>query len=564
MTSRFGAALTPMPLPRSLTRLAASSALTAACVAMTNLAAFADTPKPEDQKPYMVAQAETGQSLIAGADRAWQAGNPTKAAAAYRQALETGTLSLSQQAYTLRALGFVSAEIGKPTEAAQAFRSSLDIEDNAGASLGLAVALRQSGDTTGANTALAKVDRRVLTRDQLPFYLDEVASSALPGNPAKAIEALEEAVSLKESVYRRVRLSQLYRQTGNTAKADQNLAKAEAALAAEPSAAADVAYAALAAGDDAGAARYFEQARSANALTSSGLADYGYARKRQGDLDGATDLFRGAIDVHDESPDADENSGKRRLFRLRREVSFTERSWYADTFLSFRDNSVDLVGVPEAGESDSFAGWEVGYIAPQIGGMKHRALTLFTRGFTGFEGDTLDTREGSLQLGVGARFRPFADHNLVFTVERLISVGDQARDAWLFVTGYSLSEGLDIDPVLNNWESWNLYADIAYIPDSPRFVAANVEGWYGHSYKLTDSLVVTPHLVTAARYSDDKFDTDRVLEAGPGVGLRYWFNEDKYTGPRSYMDVKVQYRYAFVNDDDRDDGALVATAILHY
>ncbi|MEQ8746066.1 hypothetical protein [Pyruvatibacter sp.] len=524
----------------------------------------APTAHAERLEPFMVAQAETAQNLIAAGDAQWQGGNPSLAAQTYQRALETGNLTQAQRAYALRALGFVSAEIGDPQNAARAFKASLAIEDNPGAALGLAVSLRQAGDTAGANAALANVDRRVLTRDQLPFYLDEVASAALPGNPQAAITALEEAVGITESVYRRVRLAQLYRQTGNTAKADENLAKAESALAAEPGAAADVAYAALSMGDDAAAARYFEQARSADALTSTSFADYGYALKRQGDLDGSTSLFRDAIDTHDQSADATSDEGKRRLFRLRREVSYTERTWYADAFLSFRDNSVDLIGVPERGESDSFAGWEVGYIAPQIGSMKHRALTLFTRGFTGFEGDTLDTREGSLQLGVGARFRPLADHNLVFTAERLISVGDQARDAWLFVTGYSLADGLDIDPVLDDWESWNVYADFAYIPDSPRFIAANVEGWYGHSFKLSDDVVVIPHVVAAARYSDDKFDTDRVIEAGPGVALRYWFNEDKYTGPRSYMDFKIQYRYAFVNDDDRDDGALVGTATLHY
>jgi tetratricopeptide (TPR) repeat protein len=519
---------------------------------------------PDQPGQLIVAQADISQTLIADGDKAWQAGNPTQAADLYSRAVETGNLTSAQRAYALRALGFVSAEIGNPDEAARAFKASLSIEDNPGAALGLAVSLRQSGDIAGANAALAKVDRRVLTTDQLPFYLDEKASAALPENPQAAIAALEEAVSLNESVYRRVRLSQLYRQTGDTAKAQANLEMAEAALAAQPGAAADVAYAALTSGDDAAAARYFEQARAGGGLTSNGLADYGYALKRQGDLDGSTELFRDAIDTHDTSPDAQDASGKRRLFRLRREVSYTERTWYADAFLSFRDNSVDLVSAPEAGESDSFAGWEVGYIAPQIGSMKHRALTLFTRGFTGFEGDTLNTREESLQLGVGARFRPLADHNLVFTVERLISVGDQARDAWLLVAGYSLADGLDIDPVLNSWESWNVYADVAYIPDDPRFVATNLEGWYGHSFKLSESVVLTPHVVAAARYSDDKFDTNRVVEAGPGVGLRYWFNEDKYTGPRSYFDFKAQYRYAFVNEDDRDDGAFVGTAILHY
>ncbi|WP_227740091.1 bacteriophage N4 adsorption protein A [Achromobacter xylosoxidans] len=33
------------------------------------------------------------------------------------------------------------------------------------------------------------------------------------------------------------------------------------------------------------------------------------------------------------------------------------------------------------------------------------------------------------------------------------------------------------------------------------------------------------------------------LGAGPGFNLRYWFREDHYNAPRSYLDLTTQYRF---------------------
>ncbi len=54
------------------------------------------------------------------------------------------------------------------------------------------------------------------------------------------------------------------------------------------------------------------------------------------------------------------------------------------------------------------------------------------------------------------------------------------------------------------------------------------------------------------------------LGAGPGAGLRYWFREDHYNTPRSYLDLTVQYRFAIGGGDTQRAKGLFATAILYY
>jgi len=96
--------------------------------------------------------------------------------------------------------------------------------------------------------------------------------------------------------------------------------------------------------------------------------------------------------------------------------------------------------------------------------------------------------------------------------------------------------------------------------------------------------VVTPYVVVGADWLDQRSrvrdiryplfpaqsfalnDTQRSwsLGAGPGVGVRYWFREDHYNTPRSYLDLTVQYRFAIGGGDTQRAKGLFATAILSY
>ncbi|SNT82191.1 NfrA family protein [Stenotrophomonas sp. CC120222-04] len=96
--------------------------------------------------------------------------------------------------------------------------------------------------------------------------------------------------------------------------------------------------------------------------------------------------------------------------------------------------------------------------------------------------------------------------------------------------------------------------------------------------------VVTPYVVVGADWLDQRSrvrdiryrpfpaqsfalnDTQSSwsLGAGPGVGVRYWFREDHYNAPRSYLDLTVQYRIAIGGGDTQRAKGLFATAILYY
>lgn len=86
---------------------------------------------------------------------------------------------------------------------------------------------------------------------------------------------------------------------------------------------------------------------------------------------------------------------------------------------------------------------------------------------------------------------------------------------------------------------------------------ATFEGQAGRSFRLDDihpKLVAFPHVVFGADHNTGYMPgKQNAVGAGVGVNMRYWFNEDKYTAPRSYWDASLQYR-ARISGDDRAKG----------
>jgi hypothetical protein len=46
--------------------------------------------------------------------------------------------------------------------------------------------------------------------------------------------------------------------------------------------------------------------------------------------------------------------------------------------------------------------------------------------------------------------------------------------------------------------------------------------------------------------------SDNAGGVGVGTGVRYWFREDKYKAPQSYVDFSVQYRAKVFGDDSAE------------
>jgi Flp pilus assembly protein TadD len=335
-----------------------------------------------------------------------------------------------------------------------------------------------------------------------------------------------------------------------------------------------VAYLSVQAGDDDAAHESFRKADAAKPLPPTATQDAAYTAMRVNDDEHAVGYFKRVIDA--------KNSGaldmpEQQLFDTRRAVADVSRTWGLTSTTSYRGNSSSsgLSSAPSTGTNNGNGGsgsssndslqnstelsWR------PLGYRNARFVELYGR-----VTDTLwsknsdsDTGFDALQGALGVRVKPFTSLNVMAAVERTFPLGSSDVDGdWLLRLGYGSSIGTDLRVDTPSWWTSQLFAEAGhYVNDSRNYINSEWQG--GRSYAIggTGSRWVTfPHVVAAFDY-DSKMDSETKSDGstdyssgragGVGVGnnVRYWFREDTYNAPRSYVDFSLQYRVKVFGDD---------------
>lgn len=326
---------------------------------------------------------------------------------------------------------------------------------------------------------------------------------------------------------------------------------------------ADVGYLAVAVGNDQTALQLFDRAHARGQLPPRATIDAGYTAMRQFQnpkaiaylMEGIDAKAAGLIDIDDQ-----------KLFETRRTVSDLTRVWGINTSISYgkvgsAPNPFLTVNSP-ASTYTSQLGTEFYWRPEEFGNRNGALFDVFGRLF-----ETLYDQAGgptglrTTQGMVGARWKPFSDHNLVLEVDKLIKLGDAARDDTLLRAAYSYTVGTDLRAIDTHWPTWYIYAEVDKFLQKSQLVGV-FEGRFGHSFRLdpiSTSLVFFPHAVVAASY-DDSFAVKDAYSVGAGGSLRYWFGETKYKAPPSYWELTLQYRFR-VGGDRRAEGIFAQTSL---
>jgi hypothetical protein len=177
-----------------------------------------------------------------------------------------------------------------------------------------------------------------------------------------------------------------------------------------------------------------------------------------------------------------------------------------------------------------------------------------------------DTGVDALQGAVGVRVKPFTSLNVMAAVERTFPLGSSNVDGdWLLRLGYGSSIGTDLRVDTDSWWTSQLYAEGGHYVNASRNYF-NSEWQVGRSYAIGGAgsrWVTFPHVVAAFDYdskmnsetgADGRTDTSSGRAGGIGVGnnVRYWFREDAYNAPRSYVDFSLQYRVKVLGEDNAE------------
>lgn len=324
----------------------------------------------------------------------------------------------------------------------------------------------------------------------------------------------------------------------------------------------DDAYRALREHDDARALAAFQTAFSMHPGTPAQYADAAYAAKRLGRNAQVIELLQLALDRNDALPADQRPFDAQRMFGYRREIQQINRSFGAVVSLGYQNNTLTA-----ASQMNTLQGTVEAYWQPNdfIGNRDGHLFQLFAGGVETLYDAQANGRVGgaTAQGTVGARYKPIADIGMMLTAEQRFALGNASSSDTLLRVAYSNESGTDLNVRDLDWRSWQFYTEAAYFVRARRSIES-FEGSYGQAYHLaevSDRYVIYPHAVLAAEY-DSAANIKGALSAGPGVKLRYWFREDRYNAPASWLDLTLQYRFE-ITQTNRARG-VIARATLWY
>lgn len=326
---------------------------------------------------------------------------------------------------------------------------------------------------------------------------------------------------------------------------------------------ADLAYLAASVGNDQLALKLFDSAHAKGQLPPRATLDAGYTAMRQFENPKAIAYLKEGIDAQANGQIALDDQ---KLFETRRTVADLSREWGVNSSIFYgkvgsAPNPFLTIGGPPSSYTSQF-GSEVYYRPEGFGNQNGALFEVFGRLF-----ETLYDQSGgpiggpTTQGMVGARWKPLAEYNLVFEVDKLVAFGSAARDDTLLRALYSYTIGTDLRAIDTSWRTWTIYAEGDRYLEHTQWVGL-LDARFGQSFRLdpiSSNLVFFPHVVLAASY-DDSFANPQAYSAGAGGSLRYWFGETKYLAPPSYLELTLQYRFRLAGDQ-RAQGIFAQTSL---
>jgi tetratricopeptide (TPR) repeat protein len=451
-------------------------------------------------------------------------------------------------------LGFLYANESEYERASDAWARSLELRDDPEVALRLGRAKRLSGLFEEARLVLEGIDAGALSDSEAAQRLDEL--SVVYERLGRREEATETGARASEALptaERHYRLGLLYRGDGRW---DDALSAFRSAVAEDPGSpryaeALGSALARLGATDEAIARYESVLARDRDYLSL--FPELGYLYMKEPDNESARTWFERAIDnepyypVHDATGEKEVRDD---MLRFRREVAKVTNRFDVGLYTSLRsDSGAPPPAVVGPSALPSQGGVELSYLPPGIGFRDERVFEAFVRVLWNHEPGSLQWDGESLQGGLGVRYKPLPTQNLRGSLERLFPIGGKALSNWLARGLYSWSDGYEPRPGHASWNSTLFQGEVDTLLQAPKSLVLYGEFRQGWTFNISDSFLVTPHLVVVGRDESPSSSKSSYVEAGPGVSFKFLFRDGRYYAPRSSFEVFLQYRSGRFRDD---------------
>jgi Tfp pilus assembly protein PilF len=304
-----------------------------------------------------------------------------------------------------------------------------------------------------------------------------------------------------------------------------------------------LAYAQLAAGQPARAAESLEQALRRDPSRTGLLPQAGYAWLGVGDAAKARQAFTQSL-LAEASGSVALSPGQ--ADQLRRELRDLNRRWGVSLYQSARSRDGRTQSAPGGQGSvlPSEGGVEVSWRLDPPAGSTPRELSLLARGSWSQPEGGLHVRSATTQGAVGVRWQPVSGSGLRLGLERLVGLGDEARDDWLARIGWSWAVGDEIVSTRPAWWTAQTWVDAGWFAKDGGSRALYGEARLGRSQRVADGWVMMPHVLVNGRTLAPDPRGESWLEAGVGVSLRREFGATPLEAARGRLELSLQWKQA--------------------
>jgi len=277
-----------------------------------------------------------------------------------------------------------------------------------------------------------------------------------------------------------------------------------------------------------------------------------YALKAAGQTTAAADAFRAAM-IHDPAMPAEREE------LLRREVRDMSRRLIGQTYVQLRaEPAFDAVTVTDPPVVGSQGGAELAVRLVDRLGLEIRPTARLLWAFDAF---TFAAVDDSLQAGIGVQIKPFRRRNLILSAERLIAIGDFARNDWLLRASWSEGLGYEGAPGRRIWPFFSVYLDAAVIaPVMPDLiVAADVRAGLG--WRVHERVTLRPILAASALMQEGFGDVLELIEAGPGMRLILTPPGTRLRASSVAIEIEARWRQKIAGDAGNRSGFTLTLAL---
>jgi tetratricopeptide (TPR) repeat protein len=242
---------------------------------------------------------------------------------------------------------------------------------------------------------------------------------------------------------------------------------------------------------------------------------------------------------------------------MKREYGALDKTWGLQGYFGKSDFNNDINTPVQTidGALPSQAGISGSWRPPEIGFRDQKTLDVFGRVLANFEDEsswTLDDR--SFQGGIGVVYKPLTAHNLNVSFERLIAIGDDAEDNWLWRNLYSWERGEKPQKDKDYWWYSKIYGEVSYFLEEQKRWIYYLDGRLGLSLPLARGVVLTlPQGLAIGRYqSEDDSNLGTYAMLGLGGNVRLLEREKEYTIERWYLDAYGYYVWGWFEEEPED------------